>query len=218
MNVPFSVGQFLDVFQRYNEAIWPAQIVAYALGLLAVIMAFRKTNYSSRIICLILSLFWFWMGIVYHIIFFSAINKAAFLFGGLFIIQGALFLFVGAYKSRITFRFGFDVFTFTGLALILYAMAIYPLLGYAFGHGYPRSPCYGVAPCPATIFTFGILLWTDKKVPKYVLIIPFLWSLIGFNAALFLSVTEDVLLPVAAVGVTALIIIRDRSRSKRAPA
>lgn len=33
MRFPFTVEQFLDVFARFNHAIWPGQIGAYALGI-----------------------------------------------------------------------------------------------------------------------------------------------------------------------------------------
>jgi hypothetical protein len=212
MKLPFTVEQFLAVFQSYNEAIWPAQVVAYVLGALAVMLALRKTGAAGRIISLILVLFWVWMGAVYHIAYFSAINKAAYVFGAAFVIQGLLFLILGIITPRLTFQFKPDFYSFTGLIFILYAMVIYPVLGYFLGHGYPRSPSFGVAPCPATIFTFGILLWADKKVPKVVLIIPLLWSIIGFFAALSLSVREDIGLVVAGVAGTVLIVIRDRRR------
>jgi hypothetical protein len=44
-------------------------------------------------------------------------------------------------------------------------MVVYPLLGIRFGHSYPRAPLFGVAPCPTTIFTFGLLLWATRSVP-----------------------------------------------------
>ena len=93
---------------------------------------------------------------------------------------------------------------------MLYALLIYPVLGSMLGHVYPQSPTFGL-PCPTTIFTFGILLWTDKQVPIPVLIIPFLWSIIGFTAALSLGITEDTGLLIAGVVSTLLIVLRNRA-------
>jgi hypothetical protein len=95
-------------------------------------------------------------------------------------------------------------------------MVIYPLLGLAFGHSYPRIPLFGVAPCPTTIFTFGILLWATKSVSAYLLIIPFLWSLVGMSAALNLRVPQDYGLVVAGVLGTTLILIQNRKIKKSA--
>jgi hypothetical protein len=89
-------------------------------------------------------------------------------------------------------------------------MVIYPLLGLGFGHSYPRAGMFGVAPCPTTIFTFGILLWATKPVPAYLLIIPLLWSFFGIIAAVNWRVHEDYGLVVAGVLGTILILIRNR--------
>jgi hypothetical protein len=87
------------------------------------------------------------------------------------------------------------------------------VLGHLFGHIYPKSPTFGL-PCPTTIFTFGLLLWTDKKIPKYVLVIPFLWSIVGFSAAVNLKVYEDFGLLVAGIIGTVLILLSERKTKK----
>ncbi|MRR16188.1 MAG: hypothetical protein EG826_07005 [Deltaproteobacteria bacterium] len=210
MNIPFTVEQFFTVFKNYNEAIWPAQIIAYILGIAALALAIRRTNPSDRIISGILAIFWVWMGIFYHILHFSVINPAARIFGIVFILQGLLFLAAGTFLGKLSFRFTAAPLPVLGALFILYAMVIYPLLGIFFGHIYPAAPMFGVAPCPTTIFTIGILLWTAKKVPGYLLIIPFLWSLIGMSAAIHLRVPQDYGLVVSVVIGTILILVRNR--------
>jgi hypothetical protein len=211
LNLPFTVEQFLEVFEKYNLAIWPMQIIAYLIGIAALFWGIKKSRYSDKIVSGILSFYWLWMGVVYHIIFFSSINKAGYIFGILFIIQGILFL-IAVFKSSISFQFKADKFAVTGSLFILYAMLIYPIIGYLLGHGYPKSPVFGVAPCPATIFTFGILLWTDRKVPKYILVLPLLWSIIGFMAAISLGIREDIGLLVSGVIGSVIILLRDRKK------
>ncbi|MCX6132165.1 MAG: DUF6064 family protein [Ignavibacteriales bacterium] len=212
MNLPFTPDQFLLVFEHYNNAVWPLQIVFNVLGLTAIILAVEKNVLSDRLIVAILAFLWFWIGIAYHLSFFTAINSAAYVFAILNAIQGSLFLVFGALYRRLSFHFRPNVYGFTGALLLLYAMILYPLLGYLFGHVYPKAPTFGL-PCPTTIFTFGLLLWTDLKVPKNVLIIPFLWSLIGFSAALKLGILEDTGLLIAGIVGTALLVHRDRTSS-----
>ncbi len=211
MSLPFTIEQFLSVFEKYNLSVWPIQIVLVLIAILAIILSIRKIDRSDNIISIVLGFFWLWIGIVYHLAFFTSINKAAYFFGALYIIQGLLFLFVGGLKSKLSFKFQPNSYGIVGSLLILYALVIYPGLGYLFGHVYPKNPTFGL-PCPTTIFTFGLLLWTDKNVPKYVLAIPFIWSIIGFGAALSLGVKEDYGLLIAGVIGSTLIIIRDRSR------
>ena len=210
MGLPFTTDQFLGVFERYNEAIWPMQVAAYALGLAAVVLAIRPGRHSDRIISAILAFLWLWMGVVYHLMFFRQINPAAAGFGALFVIQGILWLLLGVVRPRLSFRASHDPASIVGGLFIVYAMVVYSLIGAFLGHGYPRSPSFGVAPCPTTIFTFGLLLWTGARVPKYVLAIPLVWSVIGFGAALSLGIREDFGLLIA--GLLGAIVLARRDR------
>lgn len=196
MKLPFSTEQFLEVFRNYNLAVWPAQIVLWLLAVMVIILAVKPQAFSGKYISGLLAFFWLWMGIVYHLMHFTEINKGAYLFGGLFIVQGILFWMVGVWQNKLAFRFQPNVYGLTGAVLLLYALLIYPVLGYALGHIYPTSPTFGL-PCPTTIFTFGILLWADKKLPFFLLIIPLLWSVIGFMAAVSLGIKEDIGLLIA---------------------
>jgi hypothetical protein len=152
----------------------------------------------------ILSFFWVWMGLVYHVTYFSVINNAANIFGVAFIIQGILFALL---IRSVEFKFQNDLYGTVAFAVIAYGVAIYPLVGYSIGHSYPDAPTFGV-PCPTTIFTFGIFLLTDKKCPTILLIIPGIWSLIGLSAALRLEFYEDIGL--FASSVTAIVLLTTR--------
>ena len=161
----------------------------------------------------ILGLFWIWMGIFYHMMHFSSINKAANIFGALFILEGLILIFAGSVVSKLRFRFTAKAIPLIGAVFIIYAMILYPLIGRLAGHAYPRCPMFGVAPCPATIFTFGLLLWASRPVPVYAVVIPFLWSLVGLAAAINLQVPQDYGLGLA--GIIGLVLILGKNRRLR---
>jgi len=196
MKIPFSQDQFFSVFEAYNLSLWPIQILFYGLGVVCIVVMVKNGIKYSRILFSVLSFFWVWMGVVYHMLYFSSINRAAYLFGSVFIVQGLVFLYFGVIKQKIKFNFNLDLSGIIGLVLIVYALVAYPIISHFVGHVYPRSPTFGV-PCPTTIFTFGLLLHSNTRVPWFIVLIPLLWSLIGFSAALNLSVKEDFGLPVA---------------------
>lgn len=198
MKIPFSVEQFLDVFRRFNEAIWPAQVGGYALALAAVVLALRGGRAASWAVPLLLAGAWGFVGAGYHLAFFSTVNPAAWLFGALFLVQSALFA-EAALRRRISFGHPSPARTVLGLALVAYAAIVYPIIGAALGHAYPRSATFGVTPCPTTIFTFGVLLFSTGGFPRWLLLVPFAWSLLGVSAALQLGIREDFGLLVAAV-------------------
>jgi hypothetical protein len=189
MNLPFTAEQFLDVFKSYNISVWPAQIFLVLLAIFTIFLVLYKTNFSDSIITASLIFYWLWIGIVYHFIFFTKINNAAYVFSVLFVGQALLFFYYGFIKRTLHFNYHNNINRLTAIILFLYALIFYPLLGYHFTHYYPSTPTFGL-PCPTTIFTFGILLLLEKP-KKIIFLIPFLWSLIGFTAAIKLGIYED---------------------------
>ena len=155
--IPFTVDQFLNVFEQYNVAVWPAQVFLYTIGIVAICLTVSRKKDFSRSVSLILSLFWIWMGLAYHLWFFSAINRAALGFAAFFVLQGILFLIVGVWRQQLKFRFNLNLYGIIGSVFLVYPLIFYPVFGYWLGHRYPAAPTFGL-PCPTTIFTFGMLL------------------------------------------------------------
>jgi hypothetical protein len=209
--LPFNRDQFLAVFASYNASIWPVQIIAYLLAAVAVVFVFRPGPATDRFISTVLALFWVWTGVAYHWLFFSAINKAAYLFGALFVAQGVFLAVVGTFQGRLRFGFRSSVQHWIGLALLVYATLVYPMIGILAGHGYAELPLLGVTPCPVTIFTFGILLLGTKPVPRLVLVVPLIWSVIGGSAAVLLDIPQDGLLLVSGLIFIPLIMFSNRT-------
>lgn len=206
--IPFTTEQFLNVFSSYNRAVFPAQIFHTLLAFVAVFLALKPYTFSGRAIAGILTFFWLWMGVAYHLAFFTEINGLAYLFGGLFIIQATIFLFFGVIRYDLSFRAGRNIGSNFGAILIAYALFIYPIINYFSGYHYPAVPTFGV-PCPTTIFTFGMLLWTDRKVSILFLMIPLVWSLISISAVFSLGIHADLGLVFAGFLTSALLIWRD---------
>jgi hypothetical protein len=214
MKLPFTLEQFLDVFRQYNISVWPMQILLIVLALVATYFSIFKKPYSDKIIVFILTFLWLWMGVAYQLIYFSSINKAAIIFGSLFIMQSLLFFYFGIIKNKLIFQFNLNKYGVTGMALAIVALVVYPLLGYWFGHVYPSSPTFGL-PCPTTIFTLGILLLSSSGMPFIVVIIPAIWSIIGFSAAASLGMKEDTVLLIAGFACTIMIIHKNKGLKKQ---
>lgn len=208
MNLSLTLEQLLDTFVRYNFAIWPMQVLGYVLGLVALFFAIKPSRYSSRTITGILSFLWLWTAIGFFLLYFGPVYTPAYGFAVLFIIQGVLFL-ASVLKPRVSFGFKGGVYSIVGILFVAYAMIGYPAVGYFLGHRYPQSPPFGLTPCPLGVFTFGLFLLTDKKVPKLFLAIPLLWALAGFMAV-SVGMLEDIGLITAGVLGTAMILYRDR--------
>jgi hypothetical protein len=201
VGLPFTVEQFFGVFRAYNVAVWPAQPVLLALGVLLVVLALRRPDAASRLIAAVLAFLWAWMGIAYHLLFFAAINPVARVFGAFFLLQAALLLAFGVARRRLAFARVSPARTAAGSALAAYALVGYPALGWLAGHRYPGIPTFGV-PCPTTILTLALLLFVRPPFPWSIAVIPLLWSAVGSTAAFALGVPQD--LGLLAAGVVVL--------------
>ena len=199
MELPFSRSEFLQVFVEYNQAIWPLQVIARALGGVVLVLLFLDKAWCDRKIAGLLVLFWTIMGIGYHWLFFSAINAAAYLFGGLFLVATLIFSIEGVIRNRIRFRMLWHLQGWLAMALLAYSLVACPIIGLMATHPYPETPLFGVAPCPTVIFTLGLLLLSTHPRPLLLAAVPVFWAAIGGSAAVFLHVPQDWGLFVAAV-------------------
>lgn len=187
--LPFTTDAFFAVFEAYNRAIWPGQIPAYLLGAAVLIASVRGGRMAGPVAAGGLAVMWLVNGALYHLWQFSVINPLAYGFGALFLVQSVLFA-VAARPGRFEFAGVHGAAGWLALVLIVYAAAIYPVIGWLMGHGYPRAPLLGVAPCPTTIFSLGILMLV-RRPSWWLWPIPVAWALFGSTAAILLAVPED---------------------------
>ena len=186
-SMPFSVEDFFAVFAAYNAAIWPLRIVAWVGGLVVDVMLLRPSRTADAFIFLICSARGVTRGIGQRLTLFAAVDPAAGWFAALFVLQAVL-------RVAAPFLLRNDVVsgetvpgpTWVAGALILFALALYPLIGVFFGHRDTAGPVFGVAPCPTAIFTIGVLPIGDRKRMRWLLILPAVRS-----AAILLSVPQD---------------------------
>jgi hypothetical protein len=191
VSLPFSRAEFLAVFAAYNGAIWPLQLLLLAAGLFAIGLLFRRPAWADRAISAILAVFWLTMAIGYHWTYFAPINKAAYVFGGLFLLQAAVLLVEGLARNRIHYDRATGARPWLAALLIVYSIAIYPLIGLFITLPYPATPLFGVAPCPTTLFTIGLLLLARYPKPLLIALVPLAWCVVGGSAAILLDVPED---------------------------
>ena len=211
MKTPITTDQFFSVFEKYNHAIFPVQIILFLLSILALIAIGSKIKQKDKFVAGILGVLWLWIGIVYHWAFFSHINILALGYGVVFILQGLFLVWEGILLYNLKFVFRMTVQAFLGYFFILYSLIIYPVVGYLIEPNLSRTISVGL-PSPTIILTFGFLLLCDKKFSKYLLIIPSLWAVIGISAVIKLGVYQDSMLLIAAIIADVLIL-----RSKRPP-
>ena len=213
MPTPSALDRFLRLMESYNGAVWPLQLVAYALAIAAVLLALKGGRRSSQVALVIVALFWLWVGIVFNGTYLGAISGGAAAAAVVFVLQGAVFLLAAFSGGGLGVRARADAYGVAGWALVLYATLGYPAIEYLLGRGFPRSLPFGLVPCPTTVFTLGVLLWSTTRVPAYVLAIPFLYSLGGVGPV-SIGIVEDAGLVAAGLVSTGMILYRDHGRGQ----
>lgn len=197
--IPFSAEVLYAQFGEYNDLIWPAQIVSVALAVLALGLALQGTRASTRVIGLILALFWGWTAVAYHWFTFSTISFFAPVLAGISALQVLLLLWSFVLRPTSVIVFERTKRSAVGQTLALSALILYPMIGIAAGHGWPQMAVIGVTPPATVLFTLGLLLMVRPSVPVLPSIIPLLWSAMAAALAWYLVIPENALLPIGAL-------------------
>jgi hypothetical protein len=208
LKLPFTPDQFFGVFAEYNDAFWPVVVAWWFTTIAAALAVWRRPQWSPMLSSFLGGL-WLWNAVAYHAWLFTRINPAAWLFCGLFAVQGVLFLWAARRRPFEYFSSG-ATNRAIGLGLVAYSLA-YPFLTLAVGHRYPATPTFAL-PCPTVILTIGLLATVRGGAPFRLVPIPIVWALIGGSAAVLLSVATDVALLAAGALFTVMVIAQRRSK------
>jgi hypothetical protein len=210
-------GVLFEAFSRYNEAIWPLQIAAYVLAALVILLAIKRFKYSDNIILFVLSFYWLWAGIVCLFGFLGPDFPIFYMLGAMAVFQGILFLYFGfrTEKKLPLFTFKADLYGIAGTIYIVFALIIYPLIGYLTGHPLHNYPVFGVAPCPVCIFTLGLLIIARRRFPLILIIVPLTESLLGIIPTLLGLYADIGLICAGLVGF--YLILRKRKQTEASP-
>jgi hypothetical protein len=213
MSLPFSEREFLDILGLYNAALWPAVLISWGLAVAFVLSISRGVDHP-RLTMLFVAALWAWSGVAYHAVYFSRINPMAWVFAAMFVVQAVGLSWLVFKPRSITLVPRSTIRETLAAGFLVYAIA-YPLLVWMSGVVFPRAPVFAL-PCPTVLFTAGVLLATNPPVPRWLYVVPVLWSLIGGSAAWLFGVTPDLMMfpAAAAMVLDALTVFRPaRARS-----
>jgi hypothetical protein len=174
----FSPRTYYRLFELYNADIWPAQVVALALGLAILAGWLRGTAWAGRGAGAVLAACWLWVAWAFHAQRYATINSAAVFFAIGFAIEALLLLWIGGVRARIAFAPVRGGVRGAALGVTLFAMLGYPLLAAAGGRAWRQMELFGVAPDPTALATLGLLA-LSARTPWPLLPVPLLWCAIS---------------------------------------
>jgi hypothetical protein len=204
----FSARTYYRLFELYNRAIWPGQILALMLGLVILWLLHRGSARQGSIVTAILAAGWLWTAWAYLLEHYDTINWAARYFAIGFAIEALLLVGMGFMRRRISFQPYGDWISRVGLVLFLFALLVQPSVGPLVGRDWRQAEIFGIAPDPTVLATLGILLTVRERLPWGLMIFPLIWCGLSGATLWTMDSPEAWIMPAAALGVFGLAVRR----------
>lgn len=176
----FAPHTYYRLFELYNDALWPGQFLALAVGAAIFALLLRRRAERSRAVPAILAVSWLWVAWAFLLTRYDTINWAAKYFAAAFVLQ-ALLLIAISLRRRAHLTPSSDTKNRFGLALFLFALAVQSLLGpLLFGRLWTQVEIFALAPDPTAVATLGVLLLSVRGRAAWLLMpFPLLWCAIS---------------------------------------
>jgi hypothetical protein len=200
----------LESVRQYNQMLYPAQWVAIAIALACIVFAFIRKPFSNALITGSAVLFFLIIALAFWLPLSLSGFDTGFIYTGIFLMQAGLLL-SAALEDELHFHFEPKLVPIIGLVFAAYGLIGFPLVGLLLGRTYPGLFFSPLAPCSMISWFVGMLLLTDRPVPRYTMIIPFTWGLVGI-LWVSMGVTESIGQIVIGLTGPAILCIRDREK------
>ena len=171
----FSARTYFRLFELHNRAVWPAHLLAAAIGIVLVIATIRGGDRVSKAACGLLALCWLWVAWTFHVQRYATISTAGFYFAAAFAVEAVLLLWLGFLREGLAPR-GLRA-SRAGLVILLFGLIGYPLLAPASGRPWTQVEVFGIAPDPTVAATLGMLLAVRRNWLLWP--IPLMWCAIS---------------------------------------
>jgi hypothetical protein len=213
----FSGRVYYRLFELYNQELWPAQVLAVALGLTVLYLIVRGGRTSHRTVWAILGALWVLVAWAYLWKHFATINWPIAYAAPVFAAQGLLLIGIGAIGGGLAFPQtpGRGIAGAAGLALFAASVALYPFLAPLMGRPWESAEVFGLAPDPTAAATLALIAIADGRARWLLMIVPCLWCAIS-AMTLWLLGSPGFIVPLAAA-IAALVIAAAKSGRRPSP-
>ena len=200
----FSPRTYYRLFELYNAAIWPAQILALPVGVAVAALLWTGRPGPARAALALLALCWFWVAWAYHFHRYATINWAAVYLAAVFAVQGVLLLAAAA-AGWVSVRTDAAAVSWIGFGVLAFALAVQPLVGPALGRAWSQIELFGVAPDPTVLATLGALVLISGPLRWALLPVPVAWCAVTGVTQWTMGSPDASIMPVAAALVLAAV-------------
>ena len=193
----FSPRAYWRLFEQVNGETWPWQIAILLAGAAALVFVLRPRPWSDRVLAGLLALAWVWTGLRFVGHYYAEINWLAAGAVPLFLGQGALLAGFCTLRQPTRQPAAPRAPALAGPVLLVYALALHPLVAPVAGRPLAAAEVVGLAPDPSAMATLGFLLLLRRGAVSWLLAtLPLLWCLASAATLLTMGTAEG-LIPLA---------------------
>ena len=206
--VMYTRQTYYRLFELYNVAIWPVQVLTIGAGVAIWALLRRPDARRGRFVASVLAACWVWVSIAFLAKRYATINWAAVDFAWAFGVEAALLLWTGVVRGRLVFDREAGPVPRAGAAIFLFAVGIQPLTGLLFGRAPRQLEFFGVAPDPTAVATLGVALTAVGRTRWEHVVIPAIWC--AFSAAMLwaMKMPDAWVMTIAGVSFVALAVAK----------
>lgn len=154
------------------QAIWSADWLFYALGLVAAGLLPVKKRLADCGVSLVLACLW---GMLLYHIGRSSQQSQSYVWVALAVLESLLLFVLGTW-GRLRFPARSGAWAVVGTALIFYSLIAFPILARIFD---PFEESVFGTPFPLVLLTCGILFFAAGWIASLALVVPLVWALLG---------------------------------------
>jgi hypothetical protein len=193
----FSPRAYYRMLQRYNQALWPGQLVTLGLGLGILALLWRRSARQGRIIAGVVALMWIWVAGGFLWQRYATINWAIRYIAPAFVLQALLLILL--LQPGASFRISRTGAGMVGGSLFVLALGFFPLLAPILGRPFSQAEVFGLFPDPTAVGTLGLLLLLDRPAPWWCMTVPVLWCFLSGATLWAMGQPDALIAPGAAV-------------------
>ncbi|MGM0982996.1 MAG: DUF6064 family protein [Pseudomonadota bacterium] len=174
----FSPRVYTRLFELHNQALWPAQLIALALGGMALLVLLRPGPRATRLVVLMLAAAWVFVAWAFLWQRYAPIHWGIDYIVPLFGLQALLLIALGCLRGGLRLPGHWSVRRGIGIGLFVYALALHPLIAVVTGRGLSGAEVIGLTPDPLAMATLAVVAMAEPARRVWpLLVIPVLWCL-----------------------------------------
>ncbi len=175
----FSSHTYYRLIELYNLAIWPFHLLAILFAAALLYLTVKRPPHHGKITAIILATSWLWVAWAFHWQRFAVIHWVASYYAIVFVAQAILLVWLGLLKDQLRLQPVTTASQKLALSIVLYALLMHPFIMLPFGHHWKQAELFTVTPDTTVLATIGLILLSNQKSNKWLLVIPLAWCAVS---------------------------------------